>query len=80
MAERRKPIRNRRRWFANDACREGDDPEGHHDILVKLHQTKQRVTEGLEELRYNTSIAALMQLVNALRADDVCHKFVRAVG
>ena len=29
-----------------------------------------RVTEGMEELRYNTSIAALMELVNALRADS----------
>jgi leucyl-tRNA synthetase len=26
------------------------------------------------ELRYNTSIAALMELVNALRADNVCDK------
>ena len=40
----------------------------------KLHQTKKRVTEGLEELRYNTSIAALMELVNALRAETVCDK------
>jgi leucyl-tRNA synthetase len=38
-----------------------------HEVLVKWHQTKQRVTEGLEELRYNTSIAALMELVNLLR-------------
>jgi leucyl-tRNA synthetase len=29
-----------------------------------------RVTEGMEELRYNTSIAALMELVNALRQDS----------
>ena len=30
------------------------------------------MTEGLEELRYNTAIAALMELVNALRADNCC--------
>jgi leucyl-tRNA synthetase len=62
--------------FANDACREGDGQEIHHGVLVKLHQTKKRVTEGMEELRYNTSIAALMELVNALRADNVCDKAV----
>jgi leucyl-tRNA synthetase len=28
------------------------------------------VTAGMEELRYNTSIAALMELVNALRQDS----------
>jgi leucyl-tRNA synthetase len=60
--------------FVNDACREGHGQEIHHGVLVKLHQTKKRVTEGMEELRYNTSIAALMELVNALRADNVCDK------
>ncbi len=62
--------------LVNDACKEGDGQEVHHNVLVKLHQTKKRVTEGLEELRYNTSIAALMELVNALRADNVCDKAV----
>jgi leucyl-tRNA synthetase len=60
--------------FVNEACREGEGQEVHHGVIVKLHQTKKRVTEGLEELRYNTSIAALMELVNALRADNVCDK------
>jgi leucyl-tRNA synthetase len=62
--------------FVGDACREGEGQDIHHGVLVKLHQTKKRVTEGLEELRYNTSIAALMELVNVLRADNVCHKAV----
>jgi leucyl-tRNA synthetase len=62
--------------FVHDACREGDGQEVHHNVLVKLHQTKKRVTEGLEELHYNTSIAALMELLNALRADKVCEKAV----
>ncbi|HUQ16111.1 MAG TPA: leucine--tRNA ligase [Gemmatimonadales bacterium] len=60
--------------FVGSACREGDGQEVHHNVLVKLHQTKKRVTEGLEELRYNTSIAALMELMNAIRADNVCDK------
>ena len=33
--------------------------------MVKWHQTKKRVTEGLEQLSYNTAIAALMELLNA---------------
>lgn len=41
--------------------------EIHHDILIKWHQTKQRVSEGLEGLHYNTAVAALMELLNALR-------------
>jgi leucyl-tRNA synthetase len=62
--------------FVHDACKEGEGQEVHHNVLVKLHQTKKRVTEGLEELHYNTSIAALMELLNALRADKVCEKAV----
>ncbi|MCI0658825.1 MAG: class I tRNA ligase family protein, partial [Acidobacteria bacterium] len=60
--------------LVGDACRESHGQEVHHGVVVKLHQTKKRVTEGLEELRYNTSIAALMELVNALRAENVCDK------
>jgi leucyl-tRNA synthetase len=41
-----------------------------HAVEVKRHQTVKKVTEGLEELRYNTSIAALMELVNTLRAES----------
>jgi leucyl-tRNA synthetase len=36
-------------------------------LLVKWHQTIQRVTEDIEELKYNTAIAAMMELLNALR-------------
>ena len=55
--------------LVGDACRTHADDEVKHETLVKYHQTVKRVTEGMEELRYNTSIAALMELVNALRAD-----------
>ena len=41
-----------------------------HAIVVKWHQTKKRVTQGLESLSYNTAIAALMELLNALRATN----------
>src|SRR5689334_5727750 len=39
-------------------------------LLIKYNQTVKRVTEGLEELRYNTSIAALMEFVNTLKAEN----------
>jgi len=41
------------------------DPE--RPLLIKWHQTIQRVTEDIEELKYNTAIAAMMELVTALR-------------
>src|SRR5215210_5826420 len=41
-----------------------------HAVQTKRHQTVKKVTEGLEDLRYNTSIAALMELVNTLRAEN----------
>ncbi|RDI94661.1 leucine--tRNA ligase [Meiothermus sp. QL-1] len=41
--------------------------EGVHRALYrKLHQTIKKVTEDLENLRFNTAIAALMELLNAL--------------
>jgi leucyl-tRNA synthetase len=57
-----------------DACRTLTDDEVRHDVLVKYHQTVKRVTEGMEELRYNTSIAALMELVNVLRTESCTHR------
>jgi leucyl-tRNA synthetase len=56
--------------LVGDACNTHADDEVRHETLVKYHQTVRRVTEGMEELRYNTSIAALMELVNALRQDS----------
>ena len=44
--------------------------EIHRDVLIKWHQTKKRVTSGLEELHYNTAIAAMMELVNTLREQN----------
>ncbi len=35
-------------------------------VNLKLHQTIQRVTEGVESFRFNTAIAALMELLNLL--------------
>ena len=46
---------------------DAEDGEIRHEVLVKWHQTKQRVGEGIEALHYNTAIAALMEFLNALR-------------
>jgi leucyl-tRNA synthetase len=41
-------------------------------VLVKQHQTIQKVTQDIERLSFNTAIAAIMEFVNALR--DVAQK------
>ena len=46
------------------------DAEIRREVLIKWHQTKKRVTSDLTELRYNTAIAALMELVNTLREQN----------
>lgn len=42
-----------------------DDAEASPEQLRVLHQTIAKVTEDIEALRFNTAIAALMELVNA---------------
>ncbi len=54
-------------------CRGG---EIHHRVMIKWHQTKQRVTADLDQLHYNTAIAALMELVNTLREDNCCEPVI----
>jgi leucyl-tRNA synthetase len=58
---------------ADPDCR---DAEIRRDVLIKWHQTKQRVTAEIEGLRYNTAIAALMELVNALREQNCSERRV----
>jgi leucyl-tRNA synthetase len=58
------------------------DAEIRHDVVIKWHQVKQRVTESLEGLHYNVAIAQLMELVNTLRdsgcsAPDVVSELVQ---
>jgi leucyl-tRNA synthetase len=60
--------------LVGDSCRTHADDEVRHEVLVKYHQTVKRVTEGMEELRYNTSIAALMELVNTFRTESCTHR------
>ncbi len=55
--------------LATDACGEIT-----HRVLVKWHRTKAKVAEDMEELKYNTAIAAMMELVNALREENCCER------
>lgn len=41
--------------------------KANRDLLRKTHQTIARVTDGLEKFSFNTSVAALMELKNALQ-------------
>ena len=43
-----------------------DDPQGARDLRRLTHQTIRRVSEDLEAFRFNTAIAALMELTNGL--------------
>ena len=45
-------------------------------LQVKWHQTLKRSHEALEHLRYNTAIAACMELVNVLREEDSSERTV----
>ena len=46
----------------------GSDAEADPDVERKLHQTIRQVTQQLPELGYNTSIAAMMEYLNMVRA------------
>jgi len=50
--------------------------ELHQSVLVKRHQTVKRVTEGMDQLSYNTAIAALMELLNVLRETNCTERHV----
>ncbi len=63
-------------WALVDQCERttltGD--EVHKGVVVKWHQTKKKVTEAMEALSYNTAIAALMELLNAVRESNCCER------
>ena len=48
--------------------------EVRREVTVKWHQTIKRSTEAIEGLRYNTAIAAYMELVNVLRDTHCCDR------
>ena len=60
--------------LVGEAARTAPEDEARRSVLVKYHQTVKRVTEGMEQLHYNTSIAALMEFVNTLREETCTHR------
>ncbi len=56
-------------WVLMGAVAQTAKPEGKAapDLVRMMHRTIQRVTEDTASLSYNTSIAAMMEYVNALR-------------
>ncbi|MDP1710266.1 MAG: class I tRNA ligase family protein, partial [bacterium] len=40
--------------------------ESNNEINIKLHQTIKKVTEDIEEMKFNTAISSIMELVNTL--------------
>ncbi|HKV74888.1 MAG TPA: leucine--tRNA ligase, partial [Gemmatimonadales bacterium] len=54
-------------WNLVSEAKECDLPKA---LLSKWHQTKQKAHDDIAELRYNTAIAAMMELVNAMRDAD----------
>jgi leucyl-tRNA synthetase len=60
--------------LVSEALRTRPEDAAPRSVLVKYHQTVKRVTEGMEQLHYNTAIAALMEFVNTLREESCTHR------
>ena len=61
-------------WGMVDACEDGGELT--KDVVVRWHATKKKCAEDIEGLRYNTAIAALMELVNHLKDAGCCDKAI----
>ncbi|MEP7327159.1 MAG: leucine--tRNA ligase [Gemmatimonadota bacterium] len=55
--------------MAQDACGEIT-----HGVGAKWHQTKRKVQQDMEDLKYNTAISAMMELVNTLREENCAER------
>ncbi|HRH80706.1 MAG TPA: leucine--tRNA ligase, partial [Thiobacillaceae bacterium] len=63
-----------------EACRGGDLPEDLQGLRRQLHQTIQKVTDDIERRQqFNTAIAAIMELMNALAKVEGEDSLTRAV-
>jgi leucyl-tRNA synthetase len=51
-----------------DAALQAEDRDPDPDVERKLHQTIAQVTEQMSSLQYNTSVAAMMEYLNVMRA------------
>jgi leucyl-tRNA synthetase len=57
-----------RLWVSTLDARRGGTPD--QSVLRKLHQTIKKVGDDIPRLQYNTAIAAMMEYMNALRANE----------
>jgi leucyl-tRNA synthetase len=64
------------RWYV-DEPQPVDAARMPKPALVKLHQTIKKVGQDLENLSYNTAIAALMELHNTLKTAEAVSPFAR---
>lgn len=55
---------------------EQSDVERNEEVLRAVHKAIKKVTSDLEELKYNTAIACVMELLNTLNAQKSAHGFV----
>ncbi len=60
-----------RRFVADDGTLRIDDSPADEAMRRLLHKTVKRVTLDLQELRFNTAIAALIEMLNALKVERV---------
>ncbi|HLC49298.1 MAG TPA: leucine--tRNA ligase, partial [Candidatus Andersenbacteria bacterium] len=58
-------------WKIRGRVQEGDDTV---EIISTLHRTIQRVTEDTQNFRFNTAIAAMMELVNLFEKEKTVSK------
>ena len=59
-------------WNLQEVVTEGDDFS--KELSSSFHKTIKKVTEDIEALKYNTAIAALMTLLNAIYAKGTINK------
>ena len=67
-----------RRFVADDGSLKVSDTPVDDAQRRLLHKTIKRVTENMEQLRFNTAIAAMIELNNALKGDGVPHELAQA--
>ena len=54
------------RLFNTHSSRSASANRNLDDVTIKMHQTIKKVTEDIQEFKYNTAIAAIMEFVNVL--------------
>ena len=60
-----------RRFVADDGSLRVTNEPASEDIRRLLHKTIRKVTEDMENLRFNTAIASMIELNNALKGDSL---------